>query len=762
MIRKLLCSILLFGISASYASSSDSIRSYSMEGIYVLSGIKIGKALRQEPFSSTAAVRKELEQRQTLSLKELSAIAPNFYIPDYGSRMTSSIYVRGIGARIDQPAIGLYVDNIPYLNKSNFDFDFHDVQRVEIVRGPQGTLYGRNTMGGIVNIYSLSPFLYQGMRISAGYGNGNTGHVKASWYDKVTPELGLSVSGYWRQTDGFYQNSFNGTACDASQGGGVRMRGEWRTKGGRTSIAGTVSFDGVDQTGYPYALYDPETGTTAAVAYNDPSDYRRSTASAGITVEHQLEQIAISSITSYQWTDDEMNLDQDFTPQSMFTLTQRQKEHAVTQEIVLKSKNRPYEWLVGLFGFYKGLNTSAPVTFKEDGIRTLIEDNVNGNIPPSLGLTFDIREESFPIGSDFRQPTWGLALFHQSSIRDLFTPGLTLSAGLRFDYEHTRLRYLSEADIHYKTNLMSDWEALRTEMPGTEQRAFFEILPRVSLQYAFGAGSNVYLTCARGYKAGGFNVQMFSDILQNAMMQGVLDRLGIHIPALENPYSVADILAYDPESSWNYEAGVHLNLAQGLLQLDASVFYIDCRNQQITVFPAGKTTGRLMRNAGKTRSVGAEGSLLLSPHENVTISASYGFTDARFVRYDDGRNDYRNRVVPYAPRNTVSANVEWRIPTGQRIEAVTIRAGWRGVGRIWWDEANTLSQPFYGLLDATVSLETEHIRLDLWGKNLTQRKYDTFYFVSIGNAFFQRGRPLTWGVTLSFDLQKTKQKHNRP
>lgn len=98
--------------------------------------------------AATVVSGKEIERLGIVTMKNVSEVAPNFYIPDYGTRMTSSIYVRGIGARIDQPVVGLNVDNVPFLNKDNYDFDLVDIERVEVLRGPQSTLYGRNTMGG--------------------------------------------------------------------------------------------------------------------------------------------------------------------------------------------------------------------------------------------------------------------------------------------------------------------------------------------------------------------------------------------------------------------------------------------------------------------------------------------------------------------------------------------------------------------------------------------------------------------------------------
>ena len=115
--------------------------------------------LKSQPISSSVVGASLLKQERVLSIKDLSAVVPNFYQPDYGSKMTSSIYVRGFGARIDQPIIGLTVDGVPFLNKNNYDFDMLDVARVELLRGPQSTLYGRNTMGGQMNVYTLSPMI---------------------------------------------------------------------------------------------------------------------------------------------------------------------------------------------------------------------------------------------------------------------------------------------------------------------------------------------------------------------------------------------------------------------------------------------------------------------------------------------------------------------------------------------------------------------------------------------------------------------------
>ena len=141
----------------------------SLEEVTVLA-IK-QNALFGEAVASTEIGEKLAERLDIKSVKGISDVVPNFFVPDYGSRITSSIYVRGIGARIDQPAVALNIDNVPVFSKDAYDFDLADITQLEMLRGPQSTLYGRNSMGGVINILTLGPMQWQGVRAMAEYGS---------------------------------------------------------------------------------------------------------------------------------------------------------------------------------------------------------------------------------------------------------------------------------------------------------------------------------------------------------------------------------------------------------------------------------------------------------------------------------------------------------------------------------------------------------------------------------------------------------------
>ncbi len=726
------CACSLFAVEV---AESDTLQEITV------SSIKQTSDLNKSPASLTVLNSKHVERLGVDAIKNVSAIAPNFYIPDYGSRMTSSIYVRGIGARIDQPVVGLNVDNVPFLNKDNYDFDLSDVDRIEVLRGPQSTLFGRNTMGGLINIYTLSPFKFQGVRFLAEYGSGNSIKTGLSYYGKLNSRLGMSVGVNMNSTDGFYDNAYTGADVGTERQGSMRWKTKWYPSS-LVAIENVATAQHSCQRGYPYKMVD-----SSAIGYNDTCFYRRLSIMDGLTINVNVGGVSMSSITSFQYLDDNMTLDQDFLPLEYFTLTQKRKEWALTQDFVVKGRKESYDWLMGVFGFYRHTDMSAPVTFKDYGIEQLIEKNRN-EVNPQYPIKWN--EDSFMLGSDFEIPNYGVALYHQSHY-DLKRWSFTL--GLRLDYEKSTLDYNSFCNTSYSIykgpvedgDVFSD-NPVNIDDFGHLEQSFLELMPKLTVAYRLPLSdeSRIYTSIAKGYKSGGFNTQMFSDVLQ----QRIRGMMG-----LSELYSVDEIVLYKPEKSWNYELGAHIADSEGEYSVGVSTFYIDCRDQQLTMFPDGMTTGRIMTNAGKTRSSGVELSASWRPIDELSVNASYGYTDARFVEFNNGKEDYRGKFIPYSPRNTMFAGVSYMLPVNiSWLDRVAFDANVKGVGDIYWDEANRVKQPFYALLGASVRLDKGAFSLSVWGENLTNTQYNTFYFVSIGNAFLQQGNPIRFGIALRMNI----------
>jgi len=709
---------------------------------------------QQTPVSSTLLRSKYLADAQVTSIKDLSVLVPNFFIPDYGSAMSSAVYIRGIGSRNSGQSMALYVDNVPYLEKSTFDFDFYDIHQIEVLRGSQGTLYGRNAQGGVVNIYTLSPFSYQGTKLAVTTGNYGLLNVKASHYRKLNDNFGVSVSGYYNQNNGFFTNQFTGKPADAETSAGGRAKLDWNINP-NFKAQYAVNFDYIDQGAFPYGLYDATTGITAQPNYNDEGSYTRSMLTNSLFLQYKTKDIVLSSTTSHKYFSDDMKMDQDFTPLSYFTLQQTQKQNALNEEINLKSNsNSNYQWSFGITGFWQQLDMTAPVAFKSDALQYILQPVFNQIAMNPYAPKMTITDNVMDIPGAFNTNTRGGAIFHQSTLNNLLVDGLSLTAGLRVDYEKVTLDYNTNTSLN--VNMESQYYTgpytLTDTLKGVESVEFSELLPKVALKYEWGKKQFVYATLSRGYKTGGFNVQMFSDLVQNGLMNS-------GNPSAPAP-DVRKVILYKPEYSWNYEVGGQCLAFNDHLKSTVSLFYINVNDLQLTQFvPSGN--GRMISNAGKVVSKGLELSLEGKIGNGFSAGFNYGYANATFATYTDSvrvgagfqQVDYKGKYVPYAPQHTVSVSGNYEHSFEHAfIDHLMANIQYSGVGKIYWTEANDISQDFYSLINAKVVVTKGAFGLELWAKNLMNTGYNAFYFKSLSKNYFQMGKPMQIGVTLKMEL----------
>ena len=776
----------------------DSLKVVDIEEVVVIATPKENRKLRELPAATTVLSQKDMQANQVNSVKRLSGLIPNIFIPEYGSKLTTSIYIRGIGSRINTPAIGLYVDNIPYIDKSAFDFNYSDIERIDVLRGPQGTLYGRNTMGGLIKVHTKSPFTYQGTDIRMGAATYNDYNVSLTHYHRISDQFAFSTGGFYEHTGGFYQNSArNNERVDKGNAGGGRFRGIYLPKD-NLKLDLNVSYEYSDQGGYPYFY----TGITqegvnkgkteereemiGKIAYNDRSNYYRNLLNAGFNVEYQAKNFILSAVTGYQHLKDRMFLDQDFTEKNIFNLTQKQKLNTISEEIVLKSKpNRKWEWTTGIFGFYQTLNTDGPVTFKEDGVKETIEGNTNsifenlGNKAPKMSMS--VLNPTLRVSGNFDTPIWNGAIFHQSTFNNLFTKGLSFTVGLRLDYEKMSMKYNSASDpLNFDFNFAMGPMVITAKdliadaaYNGKLSEDYVQLLPKFALQYEWRKGNNVYATVSKGYRSGGYNVQMFSDIITGQQAHSMVESIkksaefekystliegmiGDKMPAIPE---VKDATTYKPEYSWNYEVGTHLTLWEGKLWADLAAFYMDTRDQQLSQF-IGSGLGRTTINAGKSNSYGAEASLRASVTNELSLNASYGYTYATFTDYiineadKDGnltvKADYNGKYVPFVPKHTLNIGGEYAITCSSRsiFDRIVFQANYNAAGRIYWTEQNDVSQAFYGTLNWRANLEKGNAMISFWARNFLDKDYAAFYFETMNKGFMQKGRPVQFGIDL--------------
>ena len=753
MIGKLLFSgILLFSATTVGAEEvNDTSKVIDLDEVVVVSQPKDGRLLRHQPLSSTVLTQREMQMLGVSDLAQLSQYVPSFSMPQYGSRLTSSMYIRGIGSRINNPAVGIYYDNIPLMSKAAFNHHFYHIDRVDVLRGPQSTLYGMNTEGGLVHIYSKNPMVYQGTDIHMGIGIGLTSHAEIAHFHRPTEQFAFSAAAFWNGQRGFFKNQALDEWNDKLQEAGGKMRFVYQPTR-RLTLDLTADYQWTRQNAFPYGVYDEEANSVQDPSTTLMNGYKRQMVNTGLTVSYKADSWLLSSTTSWQYLRDHMEMDQDYQPADFMHLTQIQKQQALTQELIMRSHGqRKWHWTFGVFGSYQWLRTDAPVTFGP-GMNDMTAARILKMMPDPVVAMFKVFEiPEFNVTETFHTPSASVGAFHESTLS--LTDRLDVTIGLRYEYSKVKIDYNTAGlvALHYSIPPIDQTNRLTAVIANGSDRSFHQLLPKVGATYRLDdSGSNIYATVSKGYRAGGYNIQMFSEIYQSEFMKKgkTLSTGDVTISYTDDDYRAVDeTISYDPEESWNYEAGAHLNMLDGKLHADISLYYMQIKNQQLSMMSPDNNFGRIMVNAGKSHTMGFELSLRGRAFDDrLDWFCNVGAVKAQFDEYDT----YNDNTIPFVPSMTFSLGGNYRI------DRFLVGADVKGQGYTEWNEANTFGQKAYVLLGAHVGYDFGSCQVKLWGRNLTDAKYNTFAVESkaTGEAlrFAQRGNPLQLGIDLNVHL----------
>ncbi len=790
---------------------SDTSQIVDLDEVVVVAQPKEQVRLRLQPVSSSVFDSEMMNRLQVRELNQLSQYVPSFDMPAYGSRITSTMYMRGIGSRINNTSVGVYYDNIPLMSKSAFNNHFYMLDRVDVLRGPQGTLYGMNTEGGLVRMYSVNPMNYQGTDLHVGIGTGLYTNAEIAHHHRPSERLAFTAAAFWKGLRGFFNNQNFSDKNDKSKEAGGKLRLIYDASQ-RLRLDWTADYQWTLQNGFAYGEYDAAEDCTRDPATTIMNGYKRTMLNTGLSLSYDMPRLLLTSTTSYQYLKDRMSMDQDYVVPDYLRLEQLQKMNAVTQEIVLRSKPDEasvadegkwglldWQHTTGLFGAYQWLRTDAPVTFG-DAITGPISRGVTAAMTSAMkqgmmaGMIQQMMQQGMPeavakaaaekaaqaavekagvnmsaemaVPEYFHTPQANFSVFHESNI--LLNERLKLTAGLRLNIDNVKIDYHSLAYMNM-TGGTAERQAtyhLTTLVENSLSKTYTQLLPKVGLTYRLGEKiGNIYALMSKGYRTGGYNIQMFSDILQadlTANQQKAM-RGDYDVPHTDADYNnIHETISYKPEESWSYELGTHLNLCDGRLKADAAVFFTEIRNQQLSVMARTYGYGRVMVNAGKSYSCGAELALRgTAINDHLMWTATYSFTNAKFREYNDsiavgGRGgevsyqavSYKDNYVPFIPLHQLSLTADYRFDTGCRtLRSVTLGANMLGKGKTYWEPDNKMTQDFYATLGAHVALGMGDVTIDIWGRNLTDTNYNTFlvYSKTTNQNFAQRGLPIQVG-----------------
>lgn len=672
------------------------------------------------PVAVSVIKNDEIPAKGNIDIRNLSGLIPNFFMLEYGLKLSTPVFIRGIGTPTANPAVGLYVDGVPVFDKNTYIFDLYDIRQIEILRGPQGTLQGRNTLGGMINILTNSPESDFSFSAKAAYSNYNTQN-----YNLL---LNIPIGNYffnkffvaYHKTDGFFRNKArNNENVDQSEGYTFRYQG--RCLPGRNwDIRYGVNYYNTTDGGYGYYFPDSLRKVHYKVAYNSPSSYKRDLVTSYLNLKKNFNKATFNAVTSYTYYDDKQQTDQDYSDLDIYYNEKPSHQHLLTQEINLQSAHTKHlDWIVGTFGFYKNLTNDLTTNYEKDKYQVRIH-LPNGMAIPVLATYLQDLYHNNTI-------TKGIAGYGQFTVKNLL-PGLFITAGIRYDIEQNRVRY---QDSRVRTNGTTD-----TLFHDTKTAR--EWLPKFSILQKWNDRMSSYFTVSKGYKAGGYNIVL------NMMRNN---------------------LSYESEYTWNYELGYKYVSKSQNFRLNTAVFYIDWTNQQLFQM---EMNAALIKNGGDAYSTGAEMDVQWRFHKNFTYNLAFGYTHAEYADYTgtDAMThkpyNYNNNYLPMVPEFTFNTGVIYnKNITTRWLRSITASTNVTGIGKQYFDDSNdkALKENAYFLWNASCLFSTKHIDIELWGKNIL----DTHYFANMLASpmsvvsddmkyLGQSGSPATFGASVSLNF----------
>ncbi len=728
------------------------------------------------PIAISALSADDLARSQAVDLSGVQGTVPNVnLVQGRGASSTANIFIRGIGQpdalQTFDPAVGIYVDGVYISRIQGALFNLFDVERVEVLRGPQGTLYGKNTIGGALNIVSRKPDLSD-VHASGSATYGRFDQILVNGYATaplVADKVALSLAGVYDKRDGFVTDPRTGRKYNDRNTQAVRGIVRARPSDDfELILSGDYTRQRTDPTlGYPTApLIATRFVPLGAIVLTPgnpygPYNYRASTSLApgqgqdldhyGVALTANLalgdSGFSVTSITGYRRLKTDFYIDIDASQFELGDALVSTRQHQFSQELQLKYASGP---LNGVFGLY----------YLNETVRSHQEAYADDLFQVAAGVP-----ATFTRFIDDDQRLNSYAAFGQLTY-DL-TDRLSVTGGLRYSYEKKRYnRFTTTAS----TALGAPFAALNGlafAFPGglpapfnaDNDVSFDAWTPSATLSYKPTRDTLLYATANRGFKSGGFNGRVNSVADVRTIVNGV---------AVINPY-------FSPETVWTYETGAKGSFLGGRVRLSADIFYSNYKNFQARV--GGGTVGIAatgsfpVLNAGNLRIWGIEADATVKPTDAWTVRATFGYLDAKYKRFDDGRrvapagsdsfscNPTGTRVTcepAFAPPITFSLGSDYAIPLGDGT-TLTLGGDARFVDKHFLSVDNRpgLTEDGYWLVNAFAQLDLGAGRYYARAgvKNLTKSLYrtDGQEFSSVGNIqTVYYGDPRTWNVTLGF------------
>lgn len=698
------CALVALCVGATGATAEEVF--YGLEEITVTAQ-KISQSLQDTPLAISAVTGDMLQARGTTNVSELQI--PNVTFGQF--KADSQITIRGIGNENltigGDPGVAFHQDGVYLTRGAMANGDFFDIDRVEVLRGPQGTIYGRNAVGGVINVISTKPtdsFEGHGDIL---LGNYNRVRVRAAVNAPLADGLYFRVAGTLDDNDGYVKNLTTGNRLEDSQFRGLRGSLLFEPTADQSYLL-TVVNERRRGSGLIRRLLTPQTSPEVValgpdpdpqdpfeVTHNDDDRERIDHTGVSLTAEWNLGFADLKSISAFNKSKVFQFVDLDNTSADYVKVSREDRDETWTQELQLTGTvlDDRLDWIVGAFYMHSKVSNGVPYVIVPSG---------------TLLLEADQKLESY---AGFGQATYWV------------TPDFRLTAGIRYSHEKKNLwerntyppglgDMVIERDTVYSNNAWT---------------------PRFVAEYDIAEDVMVYASITRGFKSGGFNASSFED-------------------------------AYEPEFVWAYEAGIKSELFDHRLRANLSVFHYAYDDLQVTVKEPGDLVFSI-KNAAQAEVNGVELELVAAPIEGLDINLAIGYLDATYselltadaTRPTLGVLDLSGNRLPRSPKWKGGFGIQYRIDMAD-LGSLTPRADVNYTSRTYYSSFNlpVASQKAYAKLNLGLAYEPADANWRLHGfvKNVTNKKTITDAIVgqatsvSVYEGFYDP--PRTFGVVLDY------------
>ncbi|PZU09081.1 TonB-dependent receptor [Sphingomonas sp.] len=682
----------------------------------VVTAQKRSENLQRVPVAVSAFSAKAIETAGITNADQLVSLVPGLQI-NHGSS-NAAPFLRGIGTNSgtigNEPAVATYVDGVYRPSPAGSVYSFNNLERIEVLKGPQGTLFGRNAAGGVINVVTKDPSVEPYIKASIGYGNFDTLSADAYASTGLAPGIAMDLSVLWsRQGDGWGRNLFTGKDAFLSNeislrsklliepwvGGRVTLVGDYdRTRydvGASEAIASGLNRVGLAHVG---GFYDINSEI-------DPYNYQKQ-GGVSLKLEQALNWARFTSITAWRAVRAPSLLELDGSPSPYIVFNFTGKEKTFTQEFNLQSApSSTVSWIAGFFYF----NDDARYD-------PLITRGSAYGLGPTGGFIVNAG-----------QKTRSLAGYAQATL-PLFDDQTHITGGIRYTSDIKRLSanrtvLLTGAPLGYS---FAAGFPFRVHQP--------KLTYKVSLDHSFSPDMMLYASYSRGYKSGNFN--------------------------LTNPTQFPT----RPETLDAYEIGLKSQWFDHTLRANFAAFYYKFHDKQVQAFVG---TSSVQTNAAEAEYKGIEAELTLAPIDGLTIVGSLTYVDSEYLRYPNAvffnrlpaggfaapfSADASGNQVAFVDPLTATLSAQYNLPTsfGSFAGQATINYH----DPYFFDPQEGARQPSYTTVDVTLSFTPPSSRFSvmIWGKNLTQARYYSQRAWSTAGDLYNPGVPRTFGVRLGYKM----------